>query len=221
VTIRNVGSGVRLLVLAGLVFTLAACGGGGDDSPEPLTQAKAQNLIAQDAGHAVLCVEEVDVSKLDLFDDLQVWKCQNKGKTECWGTRIDEFDGPYVEGRDIAALVPGCPEYDPSEAAGTADESGAASPEEDLAAIQLGRRPSSDDSTLRQISSLLDTMQADCPKNTRRQLADFTANTILLLEDKGISANPAEVLSDVAQSTDLGAISDCRDVFALYVTTRG
>ena len=47
----------------------------------------------------------------------------------------------------------------------------------DLATIELGSRPSSDDSTLQLISSLLDQMESDCPSNTRTELADFTANT--------------------------------------------
>jgi hypothetical protein len=63
-------------------------------------------------------------------------------------------------------------------------------------------------------------MQADCPANTRTQLADFTANSLLQLEEVGIDATPTEILADVRESSSLGVSDDCLDVFALYVLLR-
>jgi len=51
-------------------------------------------------------------------------------------------------------------------------------PEEDLAAIELGYRSDADNAKLRRIAYLLDRMEQECPTNTRRQLADFTANVV-------------------------------------------
>lgn len=67
---------------------------------------------------------------------------------------------------------------------------------------------------------LLDRMEEECPANTRRQLADYTANVILQLEDAGVSAEPIEILSDVRESSTLQAVDDCLDLFALYTILR-
>jgi hypothetical protein len=60
-------------------------------------------------------------------------------------------------------------------------------------------------------------MQADCPANTRTELADFTANSMLQLEAAGVQAAPTEILSDVRESSSLQAFDNCLDVFASYV----
>lgn len=90
----------------------------------------------------------------------------------------------------------------------------------DLAGIQLGYRPDADNATLKRLASQLDIMEADCPSNTRRNFADYTANVLLQLEDSGIKAKPTEILGDVMQSADLGTTSDCLDLFAAYVILR-
>ena len=63
-------------------------------------------------------------------------------------------------------------------------------------------------------------MEAECPANTRTQLADFTANSMLQLEKVGIDATPTEIITDVRESSSLGVMDDCLDVFALYVLLR-
>jgi hypothetical protein len=73
---------------------------------------------------------------------------------------------------------------------------------------------------LLEIASLLDAMESDCPTNTRRELADFTANTLEELAGVGITATPTEILRDVGMSTELGALGDCLDAFVYYVTLR-
>ena len=67
---------------------------------------------------------------------------------------------------------------------------------------------------------MLTAMQQDCPGNTRRQLADFTANTLVQLEDAGVDASPSEILADVRQSSSLEATNNCLDLFALYAILR-
>ena len=93
-------------------------------------------------------------------------------------------------------------------------------PEDDLATIQLGHRPDADDSTLLRITYLLDRMQEECPANTRRQLADFTANVMRQLEAVGVAATPKEILTDVRESSSLQEFDDCLDLFALYTILR-
>ena len=63
---------------------------------------------------------------------------------------------------------------------------------------------------------LLDQMQGDCPANTRTQLADFTANSMVELKSAGVEATPTEILSDVRESSSL-QVSDCLQLFAAYV----
>ena len=59
-------------------------------------------------------------------------------------------------------------------------------------------------------------MQGDCPANTRTQLADFTANSLLELKAAGVGATPTEILSDVRESSSLG-VSDCLQLVVAYV----
>ncbi len=117
-----------------------------------------------------------------------------------------ENNSPPVRSAD--ATVDASPSYSSSQA------------DEDLATIELGHPPDRDDSTLLRITNLLNNMQADCPANTRTQLADFTANSLLRLEKAGIDATPTEILTDVRESSSLGVSDDCLDVFALYVLLR-
>lgn len=95
------------------------------------------------------------------------------------------------------------------------------SPEADLAAIQLGHRPRRSNSTLKRLASLLDILEADCPANTRRDLADLTVNSLRDLEHSGISAaSPTQILGGVLGSEYMGAASDCSRFFKHYVTLR-
>lgn len=94
------------------------------------------------------------------------------------------------------------------------------SPEAHLAAIQLGRRPDHVNSTVKRFASMLDILEADCPANTRRNLADFTVTSLRDLHDSGISATPTQILGGVLGSSDIGALADCSRFFARYVTRR-
>ena len=95
------------------------------------------------------------------------------------------------------------------------------SPEARLAAIQLGHRPLPSNPTVERLAGLLDLLEADCPGNTRRDLAAFTVNSLRKLQNRGISATPRDVLGGVAGADDIGWLSDCSAYFESYVTLRG
>lgn len=220
----------RISLLGVLAATLLA--GCGDASPDGASTAEAEKVISQRAGHTVtyepvsLIRSEREILQPEGGAREEVWKCKSDRGVHCWATAYSA-EGLYVSNPQVGELVLRCPEYSASpaatpeaEPASATDDTSAYTPEEDLAAIELGYRPSSDNSTLQQIAGILDNIEADCPANTRRQLADFTANTIQVLDDAGISATPTQVLVDVQQSSSLGAFRDCLDVFALYAQLR-
>ena len=93
-------------------------------------------------------------------------------------------------------------------------------PEARLAAIQLGRLPLSSDSTVKRLAWLLDLLGADCPDNTRRDLADLAVNSLRELRNNGISATPTQVLGGVAGLEDIGRLSSCKPYFERYVAIR-
>jgi hypothetical protein len=92
------------------------------------------------------------------------------------------------------------------------------SPEARLAALQPVQRPDRLSSTVKRLASMLDILEADCPANTRRDLADLTVRSRRELERSGISATPTQILGGVLGSTDIGSLSDCSRFFARYVT---
>ena len=238
-----------LLALAVVVVLLAVgCGGegeGGSLAPitrlTPVTRSEAEVLVAKEAGY------EVDVPCVQIEAEppgeslvRQWWKCEpddphdrywrKRGyvMAECWATTrgasqgTDAYPASTYPSSSLPRACPGNHAYVPEPAASPTPtyDTEPYSPESDLAAIELGHRPDSSDSTLLLISSLLNTIESDCPSNTRRQLADFTANSKQLLGDAGIDATPTEILVDVAKSTDLRAFSNCISVFTLYVSLR-
>ena len=89
-------------------------------------------------------------------------------------------------------------------------------PEENLAIIQIGHKPDSDDSTLLRITYLLDRMEEECPANTRTQLSDLTAGSQIELKKAGVKATPIES-HHVRQSSSLRQADDCSDLFVAYV----
>jgi hypothetical protein len=206
--------------------SLAVFVGCGTDNSE---RAKAERFIQRtQTGYEISCTE------IGARGDRDVWRCDGGLIAECWSTR--KIGGDTVNwarpsrGKD---LLKGCPppqpdettpietEPTPTETSESApDDTSAYAPEEDLAAIELGYRPDADNSTLRRLTYLLDRMEEECPANTRRQLADYTANTILQLKDVGVTAEPIEVLSDVRESSTLQAVDNCLDLFALYTILR-
>jgi hypothetical protein len=96
-------------------------------------------------------------------------------------------------------------------------------PDNDLVGIELGRQPATDDPTLIRLGSMLDALQVVCTANTRTQLADFTANVILLLDEDGVELKPTQVLEDAVTASDAyaaggsGEALDCASLFALLV----
>ena len=104
-------------------------------------------------------------------------------------------------------------------AAGTAPIS-RHSPEASLAALQPVDRLKNTNSTVKRFASVLDILEADCPADTRRNLADLTVKSLRELRDRGIAATPNEILGGVLGTTDMGALSDCSPFFDRYVTRR-
>jgi hypothetical protein len=97
-------------------------------------------------------------------------------------------------------------------------------PDNDLATIELGHRPSATDETLIEVRSMLDTLEAVCTGNTRLQIADATAGVIKYLDEKeDVDVTPTQVMEDAITASDAWAAGnqsgdlDCRDLFALLV----
>ena len=86
-------------------------------------------------------------------------------------------------------------------------------PAADLTALQLGHRPGPTNAMLRRIDSLLELLEADCPANTRAELADLTRETIRTLARSGIGVRPNGVLGGVVGSSHMGATPGCRPFF--------
>ena len=93
-------------------------------------------------------------------------------------------------------------------------------PEALLAAIQLGHPSRAPHSTVKRLAWLLDLLEADCPGNTRRGLAQLTADTVRELRAGGVPATPTQVLGGVARSQDIGRLSVCEPYFERYAATR-
>lgn len=94
------------------------------------------------------------------------------------------------------------------------------SPETRLATLQLGPRPDHANSTVKRFSALLDILGADCPSDTRRDLADLTIRSVTALRRGGIPATPTEVLGGVLGSPGIGGSDVCARFFSGYVAVR-
>jgi hypothetical protein len=92
-----------------------------------------------------------------------------------------------------------------------------AGPAADLTAVQLGYRPGPQSTLLRRIDSLLELLEADCPGDTRRELAALTLDARRKLLRAGIDVSPNAVLGGVVGSTNIGATYTCARFFAGYV----
>jgi hypothetical protein len=86
-----------------------------------------------------------------------------------------------------------------------------------LAAMQLHHRPEADNPLLRQFANDLDILEADCPSNTRRELAASTAEAVRVLGRDGVEVTPNAVLGGVVGQPDLGSTRRCDRFFALWV----
>lgn len=122
----------------------------------------------------------------------------------------------------IYGAATGQSEVDAGSGSGSAPTSStgdARSPDANLTIIELGHR---DDGsrTHRRIATLLDLTQADCPNDSREQLADMTANTITLLDEAGVKAAPVEILEDIRESSSLRISPSCVNYFAMYAALR-
>lgn len=218
---RAIRSVQRPLVVISLILVGGmASGCGGSTPPRLLGVEEAARIVATEAGRDTSCVQWATADPEDSRDG-GVWKCKMAKKEDCWSIRLEGtrwwglLDDTPPSAEELFACPSSTLHPEPSGTeSGNADPNG---PEGDLATIELGSRPSSDDSTLDLISSLLDTMESDCPGNTRRELADYTANAYEKLNG---AATPTEILQDVSMSTDLQAFSDCLDVFVQYVLLR-
>ena len=93
-------------------------------------------------------------------------------------------------------------------------------PEARLAAIQLDRAVTRNNSTVKRLAWLLDLLGADCPDDTRRDLADLTVSSLRELRSSGIAATPTQVLGGVAGLDDIGRLPHCKPYFQRYIATR-
>jgi len=89
--------------------------------------------------------------------------------------------------------------------------------EADLATMQLHHRPNADNPLLRQFANDLDILEADCPSNTRRELAAFTTQSVHELHRDGVEVTPNAVLGGVVGQPDLGSTERCERFFARWV----
>jgi hypothetical protein len=192
---------------------------GGEEAFDPTSREQAEEAISDYAGYDTVCQSAVLYTSSSERRSTSLWKCTTVGgATSCCETR-NVPGGENVGSAECPRSrepSPGATAESPLPTPSPSDSSAAA----DLAAVELGFRPDSDDPTLLRIARELSAMAADCPSNTERELADYTANTLLQLEDAGLSPTPSEILADVRQSTSLREFSDCLDVFVLYATLR-
>jgi len=92
--------------------------------------------------------------------------------------------------------------------------------EANLAAMQLHHRPGKHNPLLKQFSYDLDILEADCPADTRPQLAALTAQTVETLHRDGVEVTPNAVLGGVVGAPDLGSTRRCESFFARFVARR-
>jgi hypothetical protein len=89
--------------------------------------------------------------------------------------------------------------------------------EADLAAMQLHHRPGPENPLLRQFANALDILEADCPSNTRRELAASTAAAVRILHREGVDVTPNAVLGGVLGQPELGSTERCAIFFSRWV----
>jgi len=89
--------------------------------------------------------------------------------------------------------------------------------EANLAEMQLHHRPNADNPLLRQFANDLDILEADCPSNTRRELAALTAQAVQELDRDGAQVTPNAVLGGVVGQPDLGSTERCERFFTRWV----
>jgi len=92
--------------------------------------------------------------------------------------------------------------------------------EADLAAMQLHHRPGRHNPLLKQFSYDLDILEADCPLNTRKQLAALTAEAVKSLARHGVTVTPNAVFGGVVGAPDLGSTERCEAFFARWVASQ-
>jgi len=220
---------IAALLLPGLaVVSLVGCG---EDSARRLAKEEAEGLVGRESGAKVVscgAIDDVEVGNPPLGKDRQVWRCVlGQVNEECWETGFAKDGTPFALGPDVSHAVEGiaiCPEFEAAPPPPPEDlpyvNTDPYGPEGDLAKIELGYRASADNGILKVIGEMLSEMKEDCPGNTRRELADFTANALLLLEDGGVKAAPTEILADVSSASVGAGYTTCRDLFVTYVITR-
>lgn len=92
-------------------------------------------------------------------------------------------------------------------------------PDKNLATIELEHTPDVGDSTLTNITALLDQLQPICTANDRTQLSDFVANSMRLVEDESeYSVVPTQILEDAATASGAWHDPDCAGLFVSLVS---
>lgn len=203
--------------LISVVLMLAAISGCGGEELTPAAEREgdAEGFIEWRLGHPLDC------SLLGTGKTGRVWHCSGSGLDECWTTKI-LGSGTHInhaERSEGGDLLKSCPVVLPDEfelPEGTSSDPAA----EDLYAIEFGHEPDGDELEFKRIVFLLDRMQEECPANTRTELADYTANVMLQLEDAGVEAKPIEILEDVRESSTLREFAACLDLFTFYTLLR-
>ena len=94
------------------------------------------------------------------------------------------------------------------------------SPEAQLAASEPRDSAPLREAAVRRLTSFLDVLAADCPADTRRDLAGLALAARKELGENGIAATPSQVLGGVVGVEDIGRLPHCASYFERYVATR-
>jgi len=104
--------------------------------------------------------------------------------------------GMEVRGNDGTARPP-----EPAIAAG--------SPETRLAALEPASDPRARTCAVTRLSAFIDTLGAECPANSRRELAALTFRGVQQLHARGIEADPTDIFNGVMTQEDIGRTARC------------
>jgi len=95
----------------------------------------------------------------------------------------------------------------------------AQSPEARLAALEPASSPRARVRAVRRLSSFLDVLEAECPGNSRRELAALAFRGVQELRARGITATPTDVLNGVMGLEDAGRTARCGPYFERSVAS--
>jgi hypothetical protein len=89
----------------------------------------------------------------------------------------------------------------------------ARSPEARLAALEPAPSVVAAERAVRRLSTFLDILEAECPANTRRELAALAYRGVEELRARGIDASPTDVFNGVMALDDAGRSARCGPSF--------